>query len=114
MAISKNTSRERKVLKLFIQLLFSGKKFHLDDLARQYSCSIEEIRGMVKTIRLSGIKALDVIEGGEDDWVQLFHQHSAERLMLPAEDLARLVLCIDMIKRLLPDGLGYYIFKLSD
>ena len=114
MAVSKNTPRERKVLMLFNQLLFTGKKCDLDDLARQYACPVKEVRKMLEIIRLSGIELIDVVEDGERGWVQLCHEASAERLMLPAEELARLVLCIDMIKRLLPDGLGYYIFKLSD
>ena len=106
-------ARHHRILMLFSQLLFSGKKHYLDDLARQFSCSIEEVREMLEAISSAGVASLETVEVAEWQWVRLSHDLSVEQLMLPADELARLALCCDIFKRLLPDGLGCYIFKLA-
>jgi len=68
---------------------------------------------MLEIINSAGVAWVETAEVAEWQWVRLSHDLSAERLLLPADELARLVLCYDILKRLLPDGLGCYIFKLT-
>jgi len=97
-------SPARKILGLFGLLMFSGKKYSLMRLARVMNCSKQTILRMMEQIELSHEAKVETwIEDGER-WYRLAAP-ARPLVSLTPEQIQQLVLCRDMVWKLLPEAL---------
>ncbi|SHN51953.1 helix-turn-helix transcriptional regulator [Desulfovibrio litoralis] len=98
-----------KILLLYTQLLFSGKKYWLAELAKQFNCSKATMMRLMSTIEVSGVAEIETgIENGRR-WYQLKNLPSRPHISLSQEEVEKLSLCRDLLGRLLPEGIEQVI-----
>jgi predicted DNA-binding transcriptional regulator YafY len=109
--IDLDATAAKKTLLLFTQLLFSGKRHWLPDLATQFQCSKPTIIRLMGTIETSGVAAIESgIEKGRR-WYQLKNLPGTPHIGLTRDEVENLALCRDLLERLLPEGIEKVIAK---
>ena len=93
-----------KAVSLFALLLFTGKRYYLAELAERLGCSKATILRLVRTIELSGEAAIETGLEGRQRWYQLKNLPGTPHIGLTAAEVEKLVLCRDLLERLLPEG----------
>ncbi|MDR3176166.1 MAG: WYL domain-containing protein [Desulfovibrio sp.] len=99
-----------KTLLLFTQLLFSGRRLWLTELAERFQCSKPTIMRMVETIEVSGVAEIetDIERSGQARgrrWYQLKNLPGTPHICLTRNEVEKLSFCRDLLQRLLPDGI---------
>ncbi|MDR2744382.1 MAG: hypothetical protein LBB66_04180, partial [Desulfovibrio sp.] len=99
-----------KTLLLFTQLLFSGRRLWLTELAEQFHCSKPTIMRMMETIEVSGVAEIetDIESGGRAGgrrWYQLKNLPGTPHIGLTRDEVEKLSFCRDLLQRLLPEGI---------
>lgn len=102
-----DSTAAQKTLLLFCQLMFTGKRYFLPDLAAQFNCSKHTIMRMIRTIELSGVA--QIATGREDmarrrRWYELKYLPGTPHIGLSGNEVEKLSLCRDLLERLLPEG----------
>ncbi|MDR1126108.1 MAG: WYL domain-containing protein [Deltaproteobacteria bacterium] len=94
-----------RTLLLYTQLLFSGRRYYLADLTRQFGCSKPTIMRMMQAIEGSGVA--EIASGLEKKrrWYQLKRLPGSPHIGLSQEEVEQLALCRDLLERLLPRGI---------
>lgn len=99
-----NTAAQ-KVLLLFTQLLFSGKRHWLPELAKQFQCSKPTIMRLMDTIQNTHVADIESgIEKGRR-WYQLKNLPGTPYIGLTGAEVEKLALCRDLLAHLLPEGI---------
>ncbi|MDR2161158.1 MAG: WYL domain-containing protein [Desulfovibrio sp.] len=99
-----------KTLLLFAQLLFSGRRLWLIELAEQFHCSKATIMRMMGTIEVSGVAEIETgIESSGQfrgrRWYQLKNLPGTPHIGLTRDEVEKLSFCRDLLQRLLPEGI---------
>ncbi|MDR2050291.1 MAG: WYL domain-containing protein [Deltaproteobacteria bacterium] len=99
-----------RALLLFTQLLFSGRRLWLTELAEQFHCSKPTIMRMMETIEVSGVAEIETeIESSGRArgrrWYQLKHLPGTPHIGLTRDEVEKLSFCRDLLQRLLPEGI---------
>ncbi len=103
--IDTDATATQRVLLLYTLLLFSGRKYYLADLAERFNCSKPSIMRYVQAIELAGVSEISSgIESGRR-WYQLKYLPGAPQIGLSGPEIGSLVLCRDLLTRLLPGGI---------
>lgn len=98
-----------KVLLLFTQLLFSGKRHWLPELAKQFNCSKATIMRLMETIEVSGVAEIASGIENRKRWYQLKHLPGTPYIGLTDDEVTKLALCRDLLERLLPEGVEHIV-----
>jgi predicted DNA-binding transcriptional regulator YafY len=91
----------QKVLALYAQLLFTGKRHTLSNLAAQLGCSKQTVLRLIQTIESLG-DVLDSGLEGRQRWYRIKTPQRIPKGALTPEDIRLLTLCRDMVQHLLP------------
>jgi predicted DNA-binding transcriptional regulator YafY len=99
-----------KTLLLFAQLLFSGRRLWLTELAKQFQCSKPTIMRMMETIEVSGVAEIetDIERSGQVGgrrWYQLKNLPGTPHIGLTRNEVEKLSFCRDLLQRFLPEGI---------
>lgn len=95
----------QKVVGLYGLLLFTGRKHSLPQLAEMFQCSKQTVLRMIEQIELTHRIHIDSWMEGGRKWYRARTPRQRPNVSLSAEDLGRLLLCRDMVFRLLPPAL---------
>jgi predicted DNA-binding transcriptional regulator YafY len=97
-----DASPGQKLIGLFALLLFSGRSYSLSELSERFRCSKQTVARMIEEIERShGAEVLRTKEGRER-FFQVAAPRQRPRAALTPEQLGQLVLCRDLVTRILP------------
>jgi predicted DNA-binding transcriptional regulator YafY len=94
-----------KVLRLYILLLFSGRKYSLAELARKFDCSKQTILRMMEQINLSKFEQVDSWEEEGRRYFRAKTPPQRPNLALDVEAIQHLLLCRDIVWHIFPPAL---------
>ncbi|MBI9080804.1 MAG: WYL domain-containing protein [Pseudodesulfovibrio sp.] len=103
---NQHASPTQKAVALFCQLMYTGKRHYLIDLARELDCSKQTIMRMVQDIDRSYSVKLDKGKDGKRVWYQVRTPQTTPKVALSETEISHLLLCKEMVHHLLPDGLS--------
>lgn len=93
-----------KAVSLYALLLFTGRRHYLADLAGRLGCSKPTVLRLMRTIEASGEAEVETgLEGGRR-WYQVKNLPGTPHISLSVAEMEKLMLCRDLLERLLPKG----------
>ena len=96
----------QKAVTLFCQIMYTGKRHFLIDLARELDCSKQTIMRMVEDIDRSYSVRVEKGKDGKRVWYQIQTPRSRPKAALSETEINHLLLCKEMVRHLLPKGLS--------
>ena len=103
--LNSDSTATHKALLLYTQLLFSGKRHGLVDIAKQFNCSKATVIRLIESIERSEVAEISSgLENGKR-WYQLKHLPGTPHIGLTGDEVEKLALCRDLLERLLPEGI---------
>ncbi|SOB58967.1 conserved protein of unknown function [Pseudodesulfovibrio profundus] len=96
----------QKAVTLFCQLMYTGKRHYLIDLARELDCSKQTIIRMMEDIDRSYSVRVKKGKDGKRSWYQIQTPKSRPKVALSEEEINHLLLCKEMVRHLLPKELS--------
>lgn len=96
----------QKAVTLFCQLMYTGKRHYLIDLARELNCSKQTVGRMIKDIGRSYAVRVEKGTEGPRVWYQIQTPRSRPKSALSEAEISHLLLCKEMVRHLLPQGLS--------
>lgn len=104
--IDQQASPSQKAVTLFCQLMFTGKKHYLKNLAQELRCTPQTIIRMIENIDRSYAVNIERGLDGRRRWYQIKMPKSRPKTTLSEDEISRLLLCKDMVQHLLPKQLS--------
>lgn len=102
--LNADATATHKALQLYTLLLFSGKRYFLQELAELCQCTKPTVMRLMREMESSGfVQIISGIEQGKR-WYQLADLSGTPHISLSVEELERLTLCRDLIEHILPGG----------
>ena len=95
----------QKVVGLYGLLLFTGRKHSLPQLAEMFQCSKQTVLRMIEQIELTHRIHIDSWMEDGRRWYQARTPRQRPNVSLSVDDLGQLVLCRDIVLRMLPPAL---------
>ncbi|BDQ33391.1 helix-turn-helix transcriptional regulator [Pseudodesulfovibrio portus] len=96
----------QKAVTLFCQLMYTGKRHYLIDLARELDCSKQTIIRMMEDIDRSYSVRVEKGKDGKRAWYQIQAPRNRPKVALSEDEISHLLLCKEMVRHLLPQGLS--------
>ena len=91
-----------RTLLLFTQLIFSGKRHWLPDLAQKLECSESTITQIIAAIEGAGVAKISSNIEDNKRWFQLIYMPNPLQRNMTEGEIEKLVFCRDLLERLLP------------
>lgn len=101
----------QKGVTLFCQLMYTGKRHYLIDLAREMDCSKQTVMRMVEDIGRSYAVNVEKGKEGKRVWYRIRTPQSRPQTALSEAEINHLLLCREMVGHLLPEGLSQEVDK---
>lgn len=96
----------QKAVTLFCQLMYTGRRHYLIDLARELDCSKQTVMRMMEDINRSYSVQMEKGKDGKRVWYQIQTPRSRPQAALSEDEISHLLLCKEMVRHLLPQGMS--------
>ena len=96
----------QRAITLFCQLMYTGKRHYLIDLARELGCSKQTVMRMMDDINRSYSVQVEKGKDGKRVWYQIQTPRSKPTTTLSEAEISHLLFCKEMVRHLLPQGMS--------